>query len=116
MEFLGPDRRARRRRADQFPTSAPLRRLADENETASGPLAVLREYDRTHDINLVDTLRAWLDTFGDIPAAASLVHIHVNTFRYRLKKLAGIAGIDLDDPETRFSLMLQLRLFYPTAL
>jgi hypothetical protein len=90
--------------------------LADENETASGPLAVLREYDRTHDINLVDTLRAWLDTFGDIPAAASLVHIHVNTFRYRLKKLAGIAGIDLDDPETRFSLMLQLRLFYPTAL
>ena len=26
VEFLGPDRRARRRRADQFPTSAPLRR------------------------------------------------------------------------------------------
>lgn len=107
-------------RADDVQINSLLLRLsdalADEDETASGPLAVLREYDRTHDINLVDTLRAWLDTFGDIPAAASLVHIHVNTFRYRLKKLAGIAGIDLDDPETRFSLMLQLRLFYPTAL
>jgi len=107
-------------RADDVQINSLLLRLsdalADENETASGPLAVLREYDRSHDINLVDTLRAWLDTFGDIPAAASLVHIHVNTFRYRLKKLAGIAGIDLDDPETRFSLMLQLRLFHPTML
>ncbi|MGW6020269.1 PucR family transcriptional regulator, partial [Oerskovia enterophila] len=106
-------------RADDVQINSLLLRLsdalADENETASGPLAVLGEYDRTHDINLVDTLRAWLDTFGDIPAAASLVHIHVNTFRYRLKKLAGIAGIDLDDPETRFSLMLQIRLFYPAT-
>lgn len=104
-------------RAADVPIDSLLLRLsdalADENEKPSGPLALLQKYDSEHDINLVETLRAWLDTFGDIPAAAALIHVHVNTFRYRLKKLAGIAGVDLNDAETRFSLMLQIRLFYP---
>ena len=38
------------------------------------------------------------------------VFIHPNTFRYRLRKLSERADLDLADPDTRFSLMLQLRL------
>jgi DNA-binding PucR family transcriptional regulator len=37
--------------------------------------------------------------------------VHPNTFRYRLRRLAEVAGIDLDDPEDRFAVLLQLRLF-----
>ncbi|WTU53175.1 helix-turn-helix domain-containing protein [Streptomyces sp. NBC_00057] len=41
-----------------------------------------------------------MSTFGDAAAAAAAVHIHPNTFRYRLKRLAVVAGIDLSDPES----------------
>ena len=36
--------------------------------------------------------------------------VHVNTFRYRLRRLAAVSGIDLGDPEQRFAAMLQLRV------
>jgi DNA-binding PucR family transcriptional regulator len=38
------------------------------------------------------------------------VHVHPNTFRYRLRRLADIGGIDLTDPAARFAVMLQLRV------
>jgi DNA-binding PucR family transcriptional regulator len=58
----------------------------------------------------VHTLRCWLDAFGDVPAAAERAHVHPNTFRYRLRRLAEVAGLDLSDPDQRFAAMLQLRL------
>ena len=77
---------------------------------AGGPIARLAAYDEKHGANLVDTLRAWLDRFGDVIASAADVHVHPNTFRYRLRRIAEIGGIDLDDPEARFGAMLQLRV------
>ena len=65
---------------------------------------------RAHDANLVDTLRAWLDSFGDVAAASAAMFVHPNTFRYRLRRLAEVGGIDLADPEQRFAAMLQLRI------
>jgi DNA-binding PucR family transcriptional regulator len=38
------------------------------------------------------------------------MYIHPNTFRYRLRRLAEVGGIDLADPEARFAAMLQLRV------
>jgi len=61
----------------------------------------------------VPTLRAWLDAFGDVNAAAAAVYVHPNTFRYRLRRLADVGGIDLGDPEARFAAMLQLRVVSP---
>jgi DNA-binding PucR family transcriptional regulator len=37
--------------------------------------------------------------------------VHANTFRYRLKRLVEIGGLDLDDPDERLGVMLQMRLF-----
>lgn len=100
--------------ADVF-VSALMLRLSDllvvDQVSTSGPLQTLNEYDSEHNTELVATLRSWLDHFGDISAAATAVHVHKNTFRYRLGRLADIAGIDLADSEVRFGLMLQLRLF-----
>ncbi|MGW3163905.1 PucR family transcriptional regulator [Streptomyces sp. NPDC001142] len=88
-------------------------RLAAEDDIPDGPVVRLRAYDTRHHTALTDTLDAWLNTFGDVPAAAAAVHVHPNTFRYRLKRLAEVAGIDLDDPEARFEAMLHLRLDPP---
>ncbi|WP_371403787.1 helix-turn-helix domain-containing protein [Kribbella sp. NBC_00662] len=76
----------------------------------TGPIARLVAYDRRHNTDLVETLRAWLDAFGDVAAAAAAVYVHPNTFRYRLRRLAEVGGLDLDDPDSRFAAMLQLRL------
>jgi hypothetical protein len=79
----------------------------------TGPIARLVAYDRAHNTNLVETLRAWLDAFGDVIAAAATVYVHPNTFRYRLRRLGEVADLDLADPDTRFAAMLQLRVVTP---
>ncbi|WP_026876479.1 helix-turn-helix domain-containing protein [Jiangella gansuensis] len=84
--------------------------MATERRVPSGAVARLAEYDGRHRSAMVDTLAAWLDAFGDVTAAAAAMHVHTNTFRYRLRRLGQIAGLDLDDPEARFAAMLELRL------
>lgn len=85
--------------------------MADERMEPGGPLRALRAYDSEHDSSLVGTLRAWLDASGDITGAARTLGVHKNTFRYRLSRLEQVAGLDLTDPEVRFGLSLQLRVF-----
>jgi len=84
--------------------------MARDGSEVTGPVARLGEYDRDHRSDLLETLRAWLDAFGDVNQAAASVHVHPNTFRYRLRRLAEVGGIDLGDPDARFGAMLQLRL------
>jgi hypothetical protein len=79
-------------------------------DTVVSPVARLVAYDTRNAASLVSTLRAWLDTFGDVGVAAQSMNVHPNTFRYRLRRLSEVAEVDLEDAGTRFSLMLQLRL------
>lgn len=89
--------------------------VAAEGHGPFGALARLSTYDREHACDLVPTLAAWLDAFGDVTVAAQQVHVHPNTFRYRLRRIADVAGLDLDDPDARFAAMLQLRLLGSAA-
>ena len=75
-----------------------------------GKLQVLLAHDEKHGTEYVKTLRAFLDFFGDIPAAASEVGVHPNTFRYRIRRLVEFSDLQLDDPEERLVVELQLRL------
>ena len=86
---------------------------AAHGDRPTGPVARLSAYDAEHGANLVATLRAWLDAFGDVAAAAAAMFVHPNTFRYRLRRLTEVSGIDLADPDQRFAAMLQLRVVYP---
>jgi DNA-binding PucR family transcriptional regulator len=86
---------------------------AAHGDRPTGPVARLSGYDAEHGTNLVETLRAWLDAFGDVAAASAAMFVHPNTFRYRLRRLTEVSGIDLTDPEQRFAAMLQLRAVYP---
>jgi hypothetical protein len=82
--------------------------VADDGAPVSGPIVKLREYDRRHQSALEETLRCWLDNFGDIALASRHLHIHKNTLRYRLARISEIAAVDLDNTEERFQLMIQL--------
>jgi PucR C-terminal helix-turn-helix domain/GGDEF-like domain len=85
--------------------------VVEDEDMALGPLAALVAYDDRHHGNLLETLVAFLDAFGDVSLAAKSVHVHANTFRYRLRRLSAISGIDLENPDTRFGVMLRLRLW-----
>ena len=88
-----------------------LRRLvADDPRLAGGRVQLLAEHDRRHQSEYVATLRAYLDAFGDVRAAVALVHVHPNTFRYRIRRISELTGIDLDDPVERLVTHLQLHL------
>ena len=87
--------------------------VAARGDSPAGPVARLLEYDARHGSRLVETLRAWLDAFGDVNAAAAALFVHPNTFRYRLRRLAEVGGLDLADPEARFAALVQLRLLPP---
>ena len=86
---------------------------ASRGDRPTGSLARLMDYDQRHNANLVQTLQAWLDAFGDVIAASEALYVHPNTFRYRLRRLAEVGEINLSDPEARFVAMLQLRVLAP---
>lgn len=103
-------------RASDVHIESLMLQLADlaaaEGHQTSGPVARLAAYDAAHRTQLVETLRAWLDAFGDAISAAGEVHVHPNTFRYRLRRIGEVGGIDLDDADSRFAAMLELRLLH----
>lgn len=78
-----------------------------------GRLERVLAHDAEHGSAYAQTLRAYLDSFGDVGAAAARVSVHPNTFRYRMRRLVELFEIDLDNPEERLVLELQLRLLAP---
>lgn len=76
----------------------------------SEKLGALVEHDAQRGTAHVATLRAYLDCLGHVSAAAERVHVHPNTFRYRLRRLVELTDLDLDDPDERLLVELQLRL------
>lgn len=57
---------------------------------------------------LAGTLLAWLNTHGDVLAAAAALHCHPNTLRYRLKRAGELLPGDLGDPSFRLEIHLRL--------
>lgn len=76
----------------------------------TGPVHRLHDYDLSNHTDFVLTLDTWLACMGDVSKAADLLHVHANTLRYRLRRLAEIADLDLEDPEARFAAQLLLRI------
>jgi PucR-like helix-turn-helix protein/diguanylate cyclase with GGDEF domain len=81
---------------------------AGEATLRGGKLDQLVEHDARRGTEYIATLRAFFDALGDMPAAAAGQGVHPNTFRYRMRRLAEVASLDLDDPVERLVLQLQL--------
>ncbi|MEU6474947.1 helix-turn-helix domain-containing protein [Streptomyces massasporeus] len=74
-------------------------------------VARLREFDADHGGScLVETLRAYLDHFGDVSAASRALGVHANSLRYRLRRIRQVSGLDLESPDARLLAQVQLRL------
>jgi hypothetical protein len=71
-------------------------------------LGPLRDYDRRHGSDLMATLRAFLDCSGSWNKCAAALHIHVNTLRYRIRRIEELTGRDLGSLETRVDFFLAL--------
>jgi hypothetical protein len=76
----------------------------------AGVVAAMADHDREHGTEYVSTLRAWLESGGDVPSASARLFVHPNTFRYRIGRLRSLFELDLDDPDVRLLLHLQARL------
>jgi DNA-binding PucR family transcriptional regulator len=79
-----------------------------------GKLERVFAHDAEHNASYVDTLRGYLDCFGDVPRAAERIAVHPNTFRYRMRRLLELFDLDLEDPDERLVIELQLRLYEAT--
>ncbi|GAA3873168.1 helix-turn-helix domain-containing protein [Leifsonia kafniensis] len=77
---------------------------------AQSLLAPLTEYDERHGSDFVLTLRVFLDSGGAWQQAAGLLHVHVNTLRYRIGRIEALTDRDLSSMKDRVDLYLALSL------
>ncbi len=82
-----------------------LKQFVDQ---ALGPIL---QYDRekNNDV-LIKTIQQYIRSNCHNQKTADSLFIHINTLKYRLQKIQSIAGIDLNDPETRLNLQLALKV------
>jgi hypothetical protein len=69
----------------------------------------LRKHDEQHGGDLRRTLLIWLETQGDVSATAAKLTMHPNTVRYRIRRAREVVGVNLENPDIKLSLWLQLR-------
>ncbi|MEU8151514.1 helix-turn-helix domain-containing protein [Nonomuraea sp. NPDC048901] len=72
-------------------------------------LGPLLDYDGRHQSELVRTLGTFLDCAGSWNACAERMHVHVNTVRYRIKRVEELTGRDLSTMTDRVDFFLALR-------
>ncbi|HZQ97419.1 MAG TPA: helix-turn-helix domain-containing protein [Chloroflexota bacterium] len=87
-----------------------LRSTAELDGFYQQTLGALVEYDREKDGELLKTLDAYFACLGSPTDAAERLHVHRNTLLYRLRRIQEVAGVDLNDAETRLALHLALRV------
>ncbi|MGI5455250.1 PucR family transcriptional regulator [Streptomyces sp. CA-249302] len=98
---------------DEVRARVTLLRLAEvlggQRELGAGAWRRVLAYDSANGTDYARTLVSWLDAGCDMAGAAKLLAVHPNTCRYRLRQAQQHVGIDLDDPDERLVLWLQLR-------
>ncbi|MGJ6967642.1 PucR family transcriptional regulator [Streptosporangium sp. G11] len=89
-----------------------LRRLRAAARTgrapARGPVSTLLRHDTRHGTRFVATLRAWLESQGDLTLAAERLAVHPNTVRNRLRKMGELGPLDLYDTRQRLAMTIML--------
>jgi GAF domain-containing protein len=83
---------------------APLQEYVDEQ------LGALLDREGRDDMQLVATLRAFLEADGHHGTIAERCHIHKSTVKYRLSRIAEVLERTLSDPEVRFELRLAVAI------
>ena len=74
-----------------------------------GPLVA---YDERHRAELLPTLREFLACSGSWNACATTMYVHVNTVRYRIRRIEELTGRDLSSLGDQVDFFLALRIHY----
>ena len=78
----------------------------NKRQTLGHPaIAKLRRYDAEKQTVLCETLYHYILNERSIKLGAEAVHIHRNSFMYRLERIKALIEVDLDDPITRAYLL-----------
>lgn len=80
------------------------------NDYFTNTLGLLESGDQEHQSDLLLTLYTYFNYSGDINKAAKALFIHVNTLRYRLKKVEEILGKDLTEYDVIVNLYIALQI------
>jgi purine catabolism regulator len=81
--------------------------LLSFRESVLGPL---ERWDRDHDAQLVRTLQTFLANDGQWRVTAAQLHIHHNTLRYRIGRVAALSGRDAETTAGRVDFALALAI------
>lgn len=76
---------------------------------ATRVLGPVLDYDTKHNAGLRETLEAFLECSGSWNRTAQMLHLHVNTVRYRIARVEKLTGRDLSRLEDRVDVFLALR-------
>jgi PucR C-terminal helix-turn-helix domain/GGDEF-like domain len=87
--------------------TVPASVLRSFRERMLGPLLA---YDDRHRAELLPTLREFLACSGSWNACAARMYVHVNTVRYRIRRIEELTGRDLSRLEDQVDFFLALRI------
>jgi len=87
--------------------TVPASVLRSFRERLLGPLLA---YDDQHRAELLPTLREFLDCSGSWNACAAKMYVHVNTVRYRIRRIEELTGRNLSSLDDQVDFFLALRI------
>lgn len=99
---------------DELGSYTVLHQLKDSQTAAlfiEKHLSPLLKYSQGKTMDLFHTLRIYLERGGSIKETAEELYIHRSSLLYRLEKITDLLDIDINDPESRFNLMIAYKLY-----
>ena len=87
--------------------TVPASVLRSFRERLLGPLVA---YDNRHRAELLPTLREFLACSGSWNTCAAKMYVHVNTVRYRIRRIEDLTGRDLSSLDDQVDFFLALRI------
>jgi len=82
-------------------------RVATFVDSTLGPMLA---YDAARRTDLLTTLAAWFANDRSMAATQRQLHVHVNTVRQRLERIAALLGPGWDDPDRLLQLQLAIQV------
>ena len=70
----------------------------------------LQQTDSDNDSDYTNTLFTYVNCQQNISKAAEQMQLHYNTLKYRINRIISMTGIDLNDENTVFSVMISERI------
>ncbi len=73
-------------------------------------IRTLQEYDAQHKTELYHTLETYLTLDENLNKASEVLHIHMNTLLYRLKRISELTNIDMKSPHQKIMIYLDFKM------